>query len=106
MNILNPISPTIPLFSMEQNIFVIAYIILDHIYLICLDIYSSLTFGPSAFTELLMFTNMRKMVTSSAILPGTMCTGIKNPMNEMRISIMHGKYVLMIIGARHLLSCS
>ena len=38
-----------------------------------------------------MLTSMRKMVTSNAILPGTICTGMKNPMKEMRRSIMQGR---------------
>ena len=53
---------------------------------------------------LLMFTTIRKIVTRSAILPGIIWTGIKNPINEMMRSIIQGKYVFIIIGAKRLFS--
>ena len=51
-----------------------------------------------------MFTTIRKIVTRSAILPGIIWTGIKNPINEMMRSIIQGKYVFIIIGAKRLFS--
>ena len=42
-----------------------------------------------------MFTSMRNIVTNKAIRPGTMSTGIKNPMNEATVSRPVGRYVFM-----------
>ena len=40
-----------------------------------------------------MLTSMRKMVTSKAILPGTISTGIKKPINDAAVSRPVGRKV-------------
>ena len=40
-----------------------------------------------------MLTSMRKIVTSKAIRPGTISTGIKNPMNDAAVSRPVGRKV-------------
>ena len=42
-----------------------------------------------------MFTNIRKSVTIRAILPGTISTGIRNPMKDMMVRRNVGRYVFM-----------
>ena len=46
---------------------------------------TELTTGPTYRSVLLMFTSMRNVVTKRAILPGTISTGITNPMNEAMV---------------------
>ena len=56
---------------------------------------AELTTGPTYRSVLLMFTSMRNVVTKRAILPGTISTGITNPMNEASVSNPVGRYVFM-----------
>ena len=46
----------------------------------------------------LMFTSMRKMVTRSAIRPGTLSTGTTNPMKAVVVSSPVGTYVVITNG--------
>ena len=55
------------------------------------SVFMHLTIGPLDRSVLLMFTSMRNMVTSRAILPGTMSTGMRNPINEIIVSIAVGR---------------
>ena len=57
-----------------------------------------LTVGPVLFSVLLIFSSVRKMVTNRAIRPGTISTGIKNPINEPRARKLVGRYVLVRYG--------
>ena len=50
-----------------------------------------LTIGPLFLSVVLMFTSMRKMVTNNAMRPGTISTGITNPMKEMIVSSPVGR---------------
>ena len=54
-----------------------------------------LTIGPLFLSVVLIFTSMRNMVTSKAILPGTKSTGITNPMKDMIVSKPVGKKVFV-----------
>ena len=50
-----------------------------------------------------MLTSMRNMVTNRAIRPGTISTGMRNPMNEINVSIPVGKKTFKTKGPRALL---
>ena len=50
-----------------------------------------LTTGPLKCTILLILISMRNMVTSKAVRPGTLSTGIKNPMSEISVRNSVGK---------------
>ena len=52
-----------------------------------------LTTGPLCCTMLLILISIRNMVTNKAVRPGTISTGITNPMNEIRVRSSVGKYV-------------
>ena len=59
------------------------------------ETFHSLTTGPLFLSVLLMFTSIRKVVTSKTILPGTLSTGIKNPMKDDRVRSAVGTYMFM-----------
>ena len=59
------------------------------------SIFYLLTIGPLRLSVLLMFTSMRNMVTSNAMRPGTMSTGMTNPMKDIMVSRPLGKKVLV-----------
>ena len=63
-----------------------------------------LTIGPLFLSVLLMLTSMRKIVTSNAMRPGTMSTGMTNPIKDMMVSRPLGKQVLVKKGFVFLLS--
>ena len=44
-----------------------------------------LTTGPLFRSVLLIFTSIRNVVTSKAILPGTISAGMRKPMKEDRV---------------------
>ena len=47
-----------------------------------------------------MLTSIRNVVTKRAIRPGTISTGIRNPMNEVRVRRYVGMKMLMRKGVR------
>ena len=47
--------------------------------------------GPVFCSILLILTSVRKMVTNNAIRPGTISTGIRNPMNETTVRRVVGR---------------
>ena len=51
------------------------------------------TLGPDFCSALRMLTIMRKIVTSNAVRPGIMSTGIRNPMNDVIVSKPVGRKV-------------
>ena len=65
-----------------------------------------LTIGPLFRSVVLMFTSIRNIVTSKAIRPGTISTGITNPMKEITVSKPVGRYVLLKKGSECLFSTS
>ena len=52
--------------------------------------------GPMLLSVLLMLTSIRNIVTSNAIRPGTISTGITNPMKDMIVKRPVGKKVLVM----------
>jgi hypothetical protein len=59
------------------------------------EIHNVLTSGEFDLSVFPMLTSMRKIVTRSAILPGTISTGTMKPMNETRTMTDVGMYMLM-----------
>ena len=49
-----------------------------------------------------MLTSMRNIVTNKAIRPGTLSTGMRNAMNEMKVSNPVGKKTFTRKGVRYL----